>query len=114
MKTASAKAAFRQRPGASDGVLVHPEWLQAHLSDPHVRVVEVDVSTAAYDNWHIDGAVLWNIYADLKEGFLLLEAGRPEAEAVFYWRLNFWSHWGYHSAAALKLVHYYAALYLTG
>jgi thiosulfate/3-mercaptopyruvate sulfurtransferase len=29
-----------------------------------VRVVEVDVSTAAYDDWHIDGAVLWNIYAD--------------------------------------------------
>ena len=38
MKTASAKAAFRLHPGASDGVLVHPEWLQAHLSDPHVRV----------------------------------------------------------------------------
>src|SRR5437016_629849 len=67
MKTASAKAAFRRRPGASDGVLVSPEWLQAHLSDPHVRVVEVDVSKAAYDNWHIDGAVLWNIYADLKD-----------------------------------------------
>ena len=67
MKTASAKAAFRLRPGAGDEVLVHPEWLQAHLSDPHVRVVEVDVSTAAYDNWHIDGAVLWNIYTDLKD-----------------------------------------------
>ena len=67
MKTASAKAASMPRPGTSDGVLVHPEWLQAHLSDPHVRVVEVDVSTAAYDNWHIDGAVLWNIYADLKD-----------------------------------------------
>jgi thiosulfate/3-mercaptopyruvate sulfurtransferase len=67
MKTASAKAAFGPRPGTSDGVLVHPEWLQAHLSDPHVRVVEVDVSTAAYDNWHIDGAVLWNIYADPKD-----------------------------------------------
>jgi thiosulfate/3-mercaptopyruvate sulfurtransferase len=30
-------------------------------------VVEVDVSAAAYDDWHIDGAVLWNIYADLKD-----------------------------------------------
>ena len=36
MKTASAKAAFRTRPGTSDEVLVNPEWLQAHLSDPHV------------------------------------------------------------------------------
>jgi thiosulfate/3-mercaptopyruvate sulfurtransferase len=48
-------------------VLVDPGWLQAHLSDPRVRVVEVDVSRAAYDDWHIDGAVLWNIYADLRE-----------------------------------------------
>ena len=30
-------------------------------------MVEVDVSAAAYDDWHIDGAVLWNIYADLKD-----------------------------------------------
>jgi thiosulfate/3-mercaptopyruvate sulfurtransferase len=42
---------------------VNPEWLQAHLSDPHVRVIEVDVSATAYDEWHIDGAVLWNVYA---------------------------------------------------
>jgi 3-mercaptopyruvate sulfurtransferase SseA len=32
-----------------------------------VGVVEVDVSRAAYDEWHIDGAVLWNAYADLKD-----------------------------------------------
>src|SRR5260370_6021347 len=67
MKTASAKAVSTLRPGTSDRVLVDPQWLQAHLSDPRVRVVEVDVSTAAYDDWHIDGAVLWNIYADLKD-----------------------------------------------
>ncbi len=30
-------------------------------------MVEVDVSPAAYDDWHIDGAVLWNIYTDLKD-----------------------------------------------
>jgi thiosulfate/3-mercaptopyruvate sulfurtransferase len=47
-------------------VLVTEDWLTTHLSDPDVRVVEVDVSAAAYDDWHIDGAVLWNIYRDLK------------------------------------------------
>ena len=56
MKTASATTG--SSPGISDGVLVDPEWLQAHLSDPRVRVVEIDVSAAAYDDWHIDGAVL--------------------------------------------------------
>jgi thiosulfate/3-mercaptopyruvate sulfurtransferase len=30
-------------------------------------VVEVDVSAAAYADWHIEGATLWNVYADLKD-----------------------------------------------
>ena len=49
------------------GVLVDAEWLESHLSDPRIRVVEVDVSAAAYNDWHIDRAVLWNIYSDLKD-----------------------------------------------
>ena len=52
---------------AGTSVLVSPAWLNARLHDPAVRVVEVDVSRAAYDDWHIDGAVLWNIYADLRD-----------------------------------------------
>jgi len=48
-------------------VLVDPVLLAGHLNDPDVRVIEVDVSPAAYDDWHIDGAVLWNIYSDLKD-----------------------------------------------
>ena len=67
MKTASLRDGATRLAGTSDGVLVDPEWLHAHLSDPRVRVVEVDVSTAAYDDWHIDGAMLWNVYADLKD-----------------------------------------------
>ena len=54
-------------PATRDAVLVDPGWLEAHLHDPSVRVVEVDVSRRAYDEWHIDGAVLWNVYADLKD-----------------------------------------------
>jgi thiosulfate/3-mercaptopyruvate sulfurtransferase len=67
MKTVTRRAASKPGPGAGDGVLVDPQWLHDHLADPHVRVVEVDVSPAAYDDWHIDGAVLWNIYRDLKD-----------------------------------------------
>jgi thiosulfate/3-mercaptopyruvate sulfurtransferase len=55
------------QPATRDAVLVDPGWLEAHLHDPSVRVVEVDVSRRAYDEWHIDGAVLWNVYADLKD-----------------------------------------------
>jgi thiosulfate/3-mercaptopyruvate sulfurtransferase len=65
MTTAAQSTA--SRPGLDDGVLVAPGWLAAHLNDPDIRVVEVDVSRAAYDSWHIDRAVLWNIYSDLKD-----------------------------------------------
>ena len=43
-------------------VLVDAAWLDAHLHDPAVRVVEVDVSRRAHDEWHIEGAVLWDVY----------------------------------------------------
>lgn len=45
---------------------VDPVWIAEHLDDDDVRVVEVDVSTAAYDAGHIPGAVLWNAYEDLR------------------------------------------------
>jgi 3-mercaptopyruvate sulfurtransferase SseA/pimeloyl-ACP methyl ester carboxylesterase len=54
-------------PALGDRVLVDPGWLEAHLHDPSVRVVEVDVGRAAHDEWHIDGATAWNVYADLKD-----------------------------------------------
>src|SRR6202044_1367082 len=60
--------ALKNSPASSrDDVLVDTGWLAAHLHDPAVRIVEVDVSRAGYDDWHIDGAVLWNVYADLKD-----------------------------------------------
>ena len=81
---------------AHDGVLVDPAWLEAHLHDPALRVVEVDVSRLAYDEWHIDGAVLWNVYEDLKDtdyrtadgGAVARLAARsgigPDSTVVFY------------------------------
>jgi thiosulfate/3-mercaptopyruvate sulfurtransferase len=48
--------------------LVDADWLERHLTDPDVRVVEVDVAAGRHDDGHIPGAVLWNVYADLKDG----------------------------------------------
>jgi thiosulfate/3-mercaptopyruvate sulfurtransferase len=59
--------AAASEPDAAAGVLVSPEWLEAHLDDPAVRIVEVDVSPARHDERHIPGAVLWNVYRDLKD-----------------------------------------------
>jgi thiosulfate/3-mercaptopyruvate sulfurtransferase len=47
--------------------LVDPAWLEDHLDDPSVSVVEVDVNAAAYSDGHIPGAVLWDVYRDLKD-----------------------------------------------
>ncbi len=59
------KTAYDTR--AAGQVLVDQRWLAARLDDPQVRVIEVDVSAAAYNDWHINGAVLWNVYTDLKD-----------------------------------------------
>ena len=67
MNTAPVTTQTTAGRAAHDAVLVDPAWLAAHLHDPAVQVVEVDVSRLAYDEWHIDGAVLWNVYEDLKD-----------------------------------------------
>jgi thiosulfate/3-mercaptopyruvate sulfurtransferase len=78
---ASAGNALLSNFGMKSEVLVDPEWLAAHLLDPDVRVVEVDVSPTAHDDWHIDGAVLWNVYSDLKDSvYRLVE--RPSFERL--------------------------------
>ncbi len=48
-------------------VLVETQWVQDHLKDPKLRLVEVDVDTAAYGEGHIPGAVGWNWKTDLEE-----------------------------------------------
>src|SRR5258708_10176270 len=38
-------------------VLVEAEWVEAHLDDPALVLVEVDEDVSAYDKGHIRGAV---------------------------------------------------------
>jgi thiosulfate/3-mercaptopyruvate sulfurtransferase len=40
--------------------LVDTAWLEDHLGDDGLQVVEVDVDTKAYDEGHVPGAVGWN------------------------------------------------------
>lgn len=49
-------------------VLVSTSWAAEHLSDPRVRLIEVDVDTSAYDQGHIPGAVGWNWQTQLQDG----------------------------------------------
>ncbi|MCH8062473.1 MAG: sulfurtransferase [Chloroflexi bacterium] len=47
--------------------LVSTEWVTEHGGDANVRLVEVDVDTAAYDEGHIAGAVGWNWQSQLQQ-----------------------------------------------
>jgi thiosulfate/3-mercaptopyruvate sulfurtransferase len=87
------------------GVFVDPDWIVAHLGDPAVRVVEVDVSRAAYDAGHIPGALLWNAYSDLRHpdytpmdtseigSLLSRDAIGPETMVVFYGYASYLGFW---------------------
>ena len=47
--------------------LVSTEWVAEHGSDANVRLIEVDVDTAAYEQGHIAGAVGWNWQSQLQQ-----------------------------------------------
>jgi thiosulfate/3-mercaptopyruvate sulfurtransferase len=48
-------------------VLVETDWVKANLGRPGIRLVEVDVDTAAYDAGHIRGAVGFNWRTELQD-----------------------------------------------
>jgi thiosulfate/3-mercaptopyruvate sulfurtransferase len=50
---------------AKPDALVETDWLEEHVKDPRIRVIEVDEDTEAYEKGHIDGAVGWNWTTDL-------------------------------------------------
>ena len=88
-------------------VRIDTQWIAAHVGDPKVRIVEVDVSPATYDQGHIPGALLWDAYADLRDPAcrpvpppelrrLFSRSGiAPETTVVVYGyaaALGFWLH----------------------
>jgi thiosulfate/3-mercaptopyruvate sulfurtransferase len=46
-------------------VLVSTDWVAQHRNDPNIRIAEVDVDTAAYDQGHVPGSVGWNWTTEL-------------------------------------------------
>jgi thiosulfate/3-mercaptopyruvate sulfurtransferase len=93
----------------TNGALVDAAWAQAHLADPKVRFVEVDVDTTAYEQSHLPGAVAWNWTSQLSDGVrrdiasredfskLLSESGiGPDTQIVLYGDNNNWfAAWAY-------------------
>ncbi len=97
--------------------LVTTQWVADHLDEPEVKLVEVDVDTAAYDVGHIPGAVGWNWKSQLMDGLrrdlvskedferLLRKSGISNEDTIVlygdnnnwfaayaYWQLQYYGH----------------------
>ena len=83
--------------------LVSTGWLNDHLDDPAIRIIEVDEDTTLYETDHIPGAIAWSWSGDLhhpvrrdyldQDGFseLLGAAGvEPDTTVVLYGGNNNW------------------------
>jgi thiosulfate/3-mercaptopyruvate sulfurtransferase len=88
---------------AKPDVLVSTDWLEEHLDDPDVRIIEVDEDTTAYDKGHVRNALRWDWSTDLhtevgrdfkdQAGFsaLLSDAGvGPDTTVALYGGNNNW------------------------
>jgi thiosulfate/3-mercaptopyruvate sulfurtransferase len=51
----------------ANDVLVEPEWLEQHLDDDSIRIVEVDENPALYREAHIPGAIGFDWQTDLQD-----------------------------------------------
>ncbi|MBM3779303.1 MAG: sulfurtransferase [Acidimicrobiia bacterium] len=67
---------------SGEDVLVTTEWVAKHGGDADVRVVEVDVDTAAYGQGHVPGAVGWNWTTELCDTVVRDIAPKEKLEAL--------------------------------
>lgn len=94
---------------ANPEVLVETNAVAERLNDPTIRIVEIDVDTAAYDQGHVPGAIGFNWRTDIQDPLrrdfvtktafeaLLSRAGiSNDHTVIFYGDNNNWfATWGY-------------------
>jgi len=96
----------------ANDVLVENDWLEAHLADEQIRIVEVDENPALYAAAHIPGAIGFDWQADLQDpirrdflGPLLGQSGVSNEHLIVlygdrnnwfaaytYWYLKYYGH----------------------
>jgi len=62
--------------------LVDADWVTAHLQDPKVRLIEVDVDTNAYEQGHIPGAVGLNWQKELQDQIVRSPLSKEHLESL--------------------------------
>jgi thiosulfate/3-mercaptopyruvate sulfurtransferase len=76
------QTATDQTTSTAGKVLVDTEWARAHLDDPKVRFLEVDVDTSAYDTGHLPGATGINWTTQLTDLVRRDLASRADLQAL--------------------------------
>ena len=91
----------------------HEEWEQFYNSLKE-KLGDWDLYHQVFDPTHDNEAIVGtladdiaDIFGDLKEGLVFIEAAQasPE-EAIWTWRLLFYSHWGKHAMDVLLAIHF--------
>ena len=94
---------IEDRGYARPDVLVSTDWVEQHLKDPNIRVIESNEDTLLYSSGHVPGAVHVDWTSDLndqirrdyitREGFETLmsrNGATPDTTIVFYGDKNNW------------------------
>lgn len=110
---------------ANPKVLVETAWVQEHLQDPKVRIVESDEDVLLYDVGHIPGTVKIDWHTDLqnpvvrdyinKQGFEALLSSRGignDTTVVFYGDKNNW--WATYAFWVFQLFGFEHAVVMNG
>jgi len=81
-QTATAVSDIAQRGYAHPEVLVSTEWVQDHLNDPKVRLLESNEDVLLYETGHIPGAVKIDWVTDLNDPLLRDYVDRARLERL--------------------------------
>ncbi|TIC79445.1 sulfurtransferase [Nocardioides sp. GY 10127] len=65
-----------------ENVLVTAQWVEDHLDDPSIVLVEVDEDTSAYDKGHIKGAIKLDWTTDLQDQVVRDFVNKQQFEAL--------------------------------
>ncbi len=67
---------------AYPGALVETDWVEEHLTDPAIRLIEVDVDVSLYETGHLPGAVKLDWHTDVQHKILRDFVGQQAFEQL--------------------------------
>ena len=62
--------------------LVTADWLEEHIDDPNVAIIEVDEDTTLYEKSHIKNAITFHWRNDLQDGLIRDLISKQKFEAL--------------------------------